>query len=75
MEKLTSAETEVLSLYLREGNLSTVAEVLGVSIHTVRCQRTSIMRKLCVKSSIELTIAAIKRGFVHLEPKKEDTNL
>jgi DNA-binding CsgD family transcriptional regulator len=70
MQKLTPREAQVLSLYLREGNLKPVAEVLGVSIHTVRSQRTSIMKKLGASSQVELTLEAIRRGLVDVEEKQ-----
>ena len=66
MQKLTPRESQVLSLYLQEGNLKPVAEALGVSINTVRSQRTSIMKKLGASSQVELTIEAIRRGLVDL---------
>jgi DNA-binding NarL/FixJ family response regulator len=71
MQKLTPREAQVLELYLREGNLKPVAEALGVSINTVRSQRTSIMKKLGANSQIEMTIEAIRRGLVDLEEKEK----
>ena len=71
MERLTPRELEVLSLYLREGNLTKVAEVLGVSINTVKTQRAAIMRKLAVKNAVELTLSAVRRGLVDLNPKEK----
>ncbi len=70
MEKLTPRETEVLSLYLREGDLTKVAATLGVSINTVKSQRAAIMRKLAVKNAVELTLSAVRRGLVDLGATK-----
>jgi DNA-binding CsgD family transcriptional regulator len=70
MQKLTPREAQVLDLYLREGNLKPVAEVLGVSINTVRSQRTSIMKKLGASSQVGLTLEAVRRGLVDLNVKK-----
>lgn len=64
MQKLTPRELQVLTLYLREGSLKPVSEVLGVSINTVRAQRTSIMRKLGAGSQVELIREAIRRGLL-----------
>jgi DNA-binding NarL/FixJ family response regulator len=64
VQKLTPRESKVLKLYLQKGDLYPVAEELGVSITTVRSQRTSIMRKLGASSQVGLTIEAIKRGLV-----------
>jgi DNA-binding NarL/FixJ family response regulator len=61
---------QVLTLYLEKGDLKPVAEILGVSITTVRSQRTSIMKKLGASSQIELTLEALRRGLVDLEEKK-----
>ena len=71
MEKLTPRESEVLSLYLREANLTKVAETLGVSINTVKSQRAAIMRKLSVKNAVELTLLAVRRGLVNVDEPKE----
>jgi DNA-binding NarL/FixJ family response regulator len=70
LEKLTPRETEVLSLYLREGDLTKVAATLGVSINTVKSQRAAIMRKLAVKNAVELTLSAVRRGLVDLGATK-----
>jgi len=67
MQKLTPREAQVLSLYLREGKLKPVATALGVSINTVRSQRTSIMKKLGASSQVELTLEAIRRGLIDLK--------
>ena len=70
MQKLTPREAQVLALYLEKGDLKPVAEMLGVSITTVRSQRTSIMKKLGASSQIELTLEAVRRGLVDLEGGK-----
>jgi DNA-binding CsgD family transcriptional regulator len=70
VQKLTPREAQVLALYLEKGDLKPVAEILGVSITTVRSQRTSIMKKLGASSQIELTLEALRRGLVDLEEKK-----
>lgn len=67
MQKLTPREAQVLVLYLEKGDLKSVAEMLGVSINTVRSQRTSIMKKLGASSQIELTLEALRRGLVDLD--------
>jgi DNA-binding NarL/FixJ family response regulator len=62
--KLSSRETQILSLYLKEGDLRKVADKLGVSISTVKTHRSNIMAKLGVRNAVELTLSAIKRGLV-----------
>ena len=64
MLKLTAREQEVLNLYVREGRLRPVAQALGLSLHTVRHQRESLMKKLGVRNSAQLTLAAIQKGLV-----------
>jgi DNA-binding CsgD family transcriptional regulator len=64
--KLTRREAQVLALYIEKGDLKPVAEMLGISINTVRSQRTSIMKKLGASSQIELTLEAVRRGLVDL---------
>jgi FixJ family two-component response regulator len=66
MQKLTPSEAQVLSLYVREGNLKPVAEALGVSIQTVRCQRNSVMKKFGASLQVEITIEAIRLGLANL---------
>jgi DNA-binding NarL/FixJ family response regulator len=56
---------------LKEGRLKPVAEALDLSIHTVKSQKEAIMRKLGATNAIELTLSAIKRGLVEIEPNKE----
>jgi DNA-binding CsgD family transcriptional regulator len=67
VQRLTPREAQVLTLYLEKGDLKPVAEMLGVSINTVRSQRTSIMKKLGASSQIGLTLEAVRRGLVDLD--------
>jgi len=67
--KLTPREQEVLSLYLREGDLKKVAETLGLSINAVKTQRGHIMRKLCVNNTVQPYKAAFERGLVNRRVK------
>ncbi len=64
MQKLSPREQQVLALYLKEGRLQPVADALDLSINTVRNQRTSLMKKLGARTSVELTLSAIKKGLV-----------
>ena len=59
MEANFPEEKELLPLYLRESNLTNVAVSLGVSVNTARDQRTSIMRKLCMKRLIDFTMISV----------------
>jgi DNA-binding NarL/FixJ family response regulator len=64
MRKLSPREQEVLVLYVEKGRLKPVAETLGRSVHTIRHQRASFMRKLGARNSVELTWLAIQKGLV-----------
>jgi DNA-binding NarL/FixJ family response regulator len=64
MLKLSAREQEVLILYLKEGRLRPVAQTLGLSVHTIRHQRASAMKKLGVHNSTQLTRTAIEKGLV-----------
>ena len=64
MVRLSPREREVLMLYLAKGQLKRVAETLGRSVHTIRHQHASAMRKLGARNSVELTLLAIQKGLV-----------
>ena len=64
MMKLSPREREVLALYIAEGQLKRVAEMLGRSIYTIRHQHESAMRKLGARNAVELTQRAIQKGWV-----------
>jgi len=55
-------------MYLAQGQLKRVAETLGRSVHTIRHQHASAMRKLGVRNSVELTLFAIQKGLVKVRP-------
>ena len=62
--KLSPKEETVLRLYLKVGALRPVAEALQVSLNTVKSQRASVMRKLGAKNLVQLTLSAIRKGFI-----------
>jgi DNA-binding NarL/FixJ family response regulator len=64
MMKLSPREREVLLLFTEEGRMKPVAEALGRSVHTVQSHKSSIMRKLHAKNSIEMIRSAIRKGLV-----------
>jgi DNA-binding CsgD family transcriptional regulator len=56
---LTDREKEIL-LLIKEGKLSKqIAEILGISIHTVNRHRQNILERLSVGNSVEALTAAI----------------
>ncbi|MBM4465406.1 MAG: response regulator transcription factor [Chloroflexi bacterium] len=65
-ERLTDREREVLQL-IAEGHTSReIAELLHISQKTVRAHRASLMDKLDIHGTAELTRYAIRKGVVHL---------
>lgn len=57
--KLSQAEGRLLHLLCKVGNLNQCAELLSVSIHTVRTQLKSIMAKVDVNSQVQLVSQAM----------------
>lgn len=61
---LTGRERHIYQL-LAEGNSNKdVANLLGLSLHTVETHRSRIMEKLGVRSAAELVLSAVRRGIV-----------
>lgn len=61
---LTPREGEVLQLIAKGLNVPRVAELLGISRHTVGGYLKDVYRKLQVTSRAEATMEAARRGFV-----------
>ncbi len=58
LQILTQREKEVLTL-IKAGKLSKeIAELLGISLHTVNRHRQNILEKLSVGNSVEAIMAA-----------------
>ena len=63
-ELLTTRERQVYQL-LAEGRANKeIAQLLGLSLHTVETHRVRIMEKLGVHSAAELVLSAVRRGLV-----------
>jgi DNA-binding CsgD family transcriptional regulator len=45
-----------------------VADVLGISVHTVRTHLRNVMAKLEVHSKLEAVVMALKEGLIQLQP-------
>ncbi|MDE7136286.1 MAG: helix-turn-helix transcriptional regulator, partial [Muribaculaceae bacterium] len=61
---LTDREKEIL-LLIKDGNPSKkIADILGISIHTVNRHRQNIIEKLSVGNSIEAISAATSMGLL-----------
>lgn len=64
IEHLTQREIDVLRLIALEKKSNEIAEILFISLPTVESHRSSLMRKLGVKSAIGMVKYAIKHGLI-----------
>ncbi len=67
-QELTGRELEVLQLLARGLSNRAIAEALHVSDRTVQTHLTSIFAKMHVASRLEAVLAAIRWGWLALEP-------
>ena len=63
-ENLTEREIEIIKLITEKYSNSEIAEKLFISIHTVYTHRKNIMKKLKLKSPVELILFAIDSGII-----------
>ncbi len=63
-EHLTERESDTLKLIAKGFNVPKIAELLGISKHTVAGYVRDVYRKLNLNSRAEATMAAAQRGFV-----------
>lgn len=61
---LTSRERELLQLIAELRSTKQIAEIFGVSIHTVDTHRGNLMEKLNMHSIPELILYAVRRGII-----------
>lgn len=61
---LTKRELEVLPLITKGHTTMTIADILNVSVHTINSHRKNILKKLNLKSPIELIVYAIENNLV-----------
>ena len=61
---LTDREVEVIKLIAERYSNQEIAEKLFISIHTVYTHRKNIMKKLKLKSPVELILHAIDKGLI-----------
>ena len=65
-EVLTPREREVLKLVAEGSNSREIAEMLRISLQTVKTHRVNIMRKLDIHKVNDLVAYAIKNGFIEV---------
>ena len=63
-DNLTEREIEIIKLITEKYTNPEIAEKLFISIHTVYTHRKNIMRKLQLKSPVELILYAIDSGII-----------
>lgn len=63
---LTSREREVLQLFAEGRPMKEIADILGITIRTVRFHKSQIMEQLGISSTAELVQYAIKQGIISL---------
>jgi DNA-binding NarL/FixJ family response regulator len=65
-EQLTDRETEILKLYVEGLFDKEISEKLDISIHTVETHKNHIMRKLGLRSTVEMVKYAIRNDIVKI---------
>lgn len=71
---LTVAEARLLYLLCKEGDLNKCANLLAVSVHTVRTQMKSIMAKTNVSSQVQLVSKTMGHSFLQAATKQLNTS-
>lgn len=67
VEALSPREMEVLTLITKGNTTANIAELLSLSVHTINSHRKNILRKLNLKSPIELIVYAMDNNLVKNE--------
>lgn len=66
-EVLSAREMEVLTLITKGNTTAAIAELLSLSVHTINSHRKNILRKLNLKSPIELIVYALDNNLIKKE--------
>jgi len=62
--KLTAVEVDILRLCCAEHTTHEIADKLGVTFKVVENHKAAVLRKMHVKTSVGMAIAAVKYGYV-----------
>ncbi|NOY50268.1 MAG: response regulator transcription factor [Chlorobi bacterium] len=65
--KLSPRETEVLKLFADGKTNKQIADILFISIRTVETHKTNIMKKINIKTTVDLVKFAIKNNIIKLD--------
>jgi DNA-binding CsgD family transcriptional regulator len=66
MPRLTPREREIIQLLAEGHRNKKIAQILGISTKTVETHRTALMRKISVKSIVELVRYAIRNNLTEV---------
>jgi two-component system response regulator NreC len=58
----------VLQLIAEGHSIQEIAVILFISVKTVRTHRSHLMEKLDLRSEAELTLYAVRKGVISLDP-------
>jgi two-component system, NarL family, response regulator len=65
--EVSPREREVLSLVVHGKSNKEIAVLLGITEATVKCHVSELLRRLEVADRTQAVVAALQRGFVHIE--------
>lgn len=63
-QNLTERETEIVQLIAEGNSTMQIASLLNLSHHTINSHRKNILRKLKIKSPVELVVYAMNNGII-----------
>jgi DNA-binding CsgD family transcriptional regulator len=66
MEQLTRREKEVIRLFASSKTNKEIAEALSISIRTVETHKSNVMKKINLKTTVDLVKFAIKNNIIRL---------
>jgi DNA-binding NarL/FixJ family response regulator len=66
-DTLTARERQVLQLVAETHSVQAIAQMLDISEKTVRAHRLRVMEKLGLRSDVELTLYALRKGLTTLD--------
>jgi DNA-binding NarL/FixJ family response regulator len=66
-QSLTDRETEIVKLIVEGNSTIQIASLLNLSHHTINSHRKNILRKLKIKSPVELVVYAMNTGIIQPE--------
>ena len=68
-DTVTQREREILKLMAEGYKSKEIAEILCIAVKTVNTHRNSLMKKLNLHNTADLTTYAVEKGLVIVEPE------